>query len=352
MIKKIISCFFAAALLSACKVDPKINSPLPSDNLMQLQPDGWPQPVYKFEENPITEDRFILGRALFYETMLSKDNSISCGSCHQNFVAFANSDHKVSHGIEGRLGKRNSPGLFNLAWHSSFMHDGGSLHLETQPLAPLANPVEMDENINSVIAKLQVSSKYKALFKSAYGDETVNSQRMLKSLAQFMGLIYSYNSKFDRYKRHEKNAELSERELRGYSLFQAKCNSCHREPLFSDFEFRSNGLKLSSNPAEIDSGRARITGELQDLYKFKTPSLRNVTLTYPYMHDGRFATLQQCLDHYTADKSTKNLINIDPSFITKPIVLTEQDKQDLIAFLGTLADYEFIKDKRFADPNF
>lgn len=338
--------FILVALVS-CKVDPKIITPLPADNLAQIVPQGWPQPHYNFEENPITQDRFILGRALFYETMLSQDNSISCGSCHQNFTAFANADHKISHGILDRLGKRNSPGLFNLNWHTSFMHDGGSLHIETQPLAPLTNTVEMAEDINSVIAKLQATQKYRSLFKSAYGDETVNSQRILKSIAQFMGLIYSYNSKFDHYKRHEKKVELTEDEQRGYVLFQAKCNSCHAEPLFSDFEFRSNGLPV--DPQYQDSGRAHITSLAEDRYKFKTPSLRNVGLTGPYMHDGRFATLELCLDHYT--NATKNTVNLDPS-LSKPLSLSAQDKKDLISFLNTLSDFEFIKDERFADPNF
>ena len=351
MNKKIIIYFFSACAFVSCKVDPKVNTPLPSDNLVQLVPQDWPQPNYKFEDNGITEDRFILGRSLFYETLLSKDNSISCGSCHQNFAAFANADHKFSHGVSiggvERIGTRNSPGLFNLAWHTSFMHDGGSNHIEMQPLGPITNTLEMAEDINSVIAKLQATAKYKSLFKSAYDDETVTGQRMLKALAQFMGLIYSNNSKFDYYKRHEKNVALTEEEHRGYDLFQAHCNSCHKEPLFSDFEFRNNGLPV--NPSINDSGREHITARSEDRYKFKTPSLRNIALTYPYMHDGRFATLELCLDHYT--NPAKNTVNLDPS-LTNPLPLSAQDKKDIIAFLNTLTDYEFIKDKRFADPNF
>lgn len=335
-------------ILPACQVDPRIREPLPSDNLSPVVPPGWPLPHYQFEENPVTEAGFVLGRALFYETLLSKDNSISCGSCHQNFVAFANAGHDVSHGVHPEiLGTRNSPGLFNLAWHPSFMHDGSSLHIENQPLAPINNPIEMDETTPNVIRKLQETQKYRSLFLSAYGEETVTSQRMLRAMAQFMGLLYSYNSKFDHYKRGEKNVSLSEQELSGYRLFVQHCNSCHTEPLFSDFKFRNNGLAV--NPAYNDLGRGAVTEEASDRYTFKTPSLRNIALTAPYMHDGRYETLEECLDHYTG--RIENLENLDP-LLREGIPLSAADKQDLIAFLRTLTDYEFINDRRFADPNY
>jgi cytochrome c peroxidase len=339
--------FFVSLNFASCKVDPKINTPLPANNLVPTIPDGWPQPKYNFEENPISEDRFILGRALFYETLLSKDNSVSCSSCHQNFVAFANADHKFSHGINGQFGTRNAPAIFNLNWHPYLMQDGGSNSIENQPLGPIGNPVEMNETLADIINKLQSSIKYRSLFKSAYGDEAVNSQRILKSLAQFMGLMYSYNSKYDQYKRHEQGIAFTDAEYRGYNLFLAQCNICHKEPLFSDFAFRSNGL--IPDPVLNDTGRARITGLTVDKYKFKTPSLRNVGLTKPYMHDGRFETLEECLDHYT--DPSKNTINLD-QLLSSPLVLSAQDKQDIISFLNTLTDYQFINDKRFADPNF
>lgn len=332
---------------SSCKVDPKINAPLPADNLVEMIPAGWPNPVYTFSTNVISENAFILGRSLFYETLLSKDNTISCGSCHQNFVAFANADHKVSHGINELNGKRNSPALFNLAWHPYLMHDGGVNNIEVQPVAPISNPVEMGSNIIDVIEKLQASEKYKVLFRNAYGTDTVNSQRMLRAMAQFMGLMYSNNSKYDYFKRNEDNTQLNDAELRGYNLFITNCNSCHKEPLFSDFALRSNGLTV--DPYLQDSGRAHITGLAQDLYKFKTPSLRNIALTGPYMHDGRFSTLQQCLDHYTT--AITNTINLDP-LLQNGLPLSTQDKKDIITFLNTLTDYKFISDKRFADPNF
>jgi cytochrome c peroxidase len=316
--------------------------------LVAVIPNGWPLPVYNFSNNPISENTFILGRSLFYETLLSKDNTISCGSCHQNFAAFANANHRISHGINDLVGIRNSPGLFNLNWHPSFMHDGGINHIEVQPLAPITNSVEMGDNIVDVVAKLQASSKYKNLFKNAYGSEEVTSEGMFKSMAQFMSLMYSYDSKYDYYKRNENNVTLNDAELRGYNLFLVNCNSCHTEPLFSDFKFRNNGL--SANTSINDEGRSHITGLQEDKYKFKTPSLRNISLTAPYMHDGRFDYLEQCLDHYT--NGVTNLINLDPLLTNNGLLLSSQDKKDIISFLRTLTDYKFINDKRFADPNF
>ena len=338
---------FGVLILTSCKVDPKIIEPLPTDNLVEIIPEGWPKPVYSFSVNTITEDKFILGRALFYDPILSVDSTISCGSCHQQFAAFAHADHDLSHGIYDRVGTRNAPGIFNLNWHPLFMHDGGINHIEVMPLGPISNTLEMGADVNPVIAKLQASSKYKNLFKKAFGTETVNSQNMLRAMAQFMGLMYSYNSKFDLYKRRESNAELSDTELRGYNLFLTNCNTCHKEPLFTDFSFRSNGLAV--NPFINDTGRAHITGEAQDRFKFKTPSLRNIAKTAPYMHDGRFNTLQECLDHYANVKP--NLVNLDPLLQNSGLPLSTQDKQDIIAFLNTLTDYKLLADRRFADPN-
>ncbi|MCE3260543.1 MAG: cytochrome-c peroxidase [Bacteroidetes bacterium] len=336
----------ALAVFFSCKVDPKIVEALPTNNIREITPEGWPQPNYTFSVNTLSEDRFALGRALFYEPMLSKDNTISCGSCHQQFAAFAHAEHKFSHGINDLQGNRNAPGIFNTTWHTSFMHDGGINHIEVQPLGPITNPIEMAEDMNSVVAKLQASDKFRGLFKNAYGSEEVTTQKMFRSMAQFMGMMYSYNSKYDRYKRGE--TSLSEQETRGYELFLTKCNSCHKEPLFSDFQFRNNGLSV--DPDLKDSGRTKITSLPTDAFRFKTPSLRNVEKTGPYMHDGRYVSLEQCLDHYT--NNITNMVNIDPLLQSGSIPLTSSEKQDIISFLYTLTDYRFLSDKRFADPNF
>jgi cytochrome c peroxidase len=337
----LVSLFFLS--LAACRTDPY--TPTKDAAPVQVVPAGWPDPQYRFDGNSLSQKKFELGRALFFEPMLSRNNSISCGSCHQPFAAFAHSGHRLSHGIHERLGNRNSPALFNLAWHPSFMHDGGVNHIEVQPLAPISNPVEMDETIGRVLEKLAADERYRRMFRDAYGSEEITSERFLKAMAQFMGLMTSFNSRFDRYKRGEGNVKLSEEELRGYRLFADKCNSCHAEPLFSDFAYRSNGLAV--NPAVNDSGRARITRKPGDLYRFKTPSLRNLVFTAPYMHDGSLGTLEECLDHY--EKGIFNRQNLDP-LLDKGIPMTAGDKKDLISFLRTLTDHTFNGDERFAMP--
>lgn len=328
--------------LAACSVDPEIKPDVPVDDIQAIVPNGWPAPHYNFEGNTLTPDGFKLGRALFYEPMLSVDNTISCGSCHQQFSAFAQLDHNFSHGVNGLLGKRNAPALQNLNWNPYYMHDGGVTNLELQPAAPLTNPVEMDETINNVVTKLSNSGHYRTLFKNAYGDETVNSQRLFKALAQFLGTLYSYNSKYDQVK-HGKAAFTSS-EQSGYSLFQQKCASCHAEPLFSDYQFRNNGLGV--DPALNDSGRAHITMQAADLYKFKTPSLRNIQKSGPYMHDGRFTTLDQCLEHYNSGIVSSP--TLDPQ-LSSGIPLSAQDKSNLVDFLKTLTDNQFLADQRFAE---
>lgn len=342
--KKLLAIICFVFFITACSVDSEIKPILKKDDVLEIIPQGWPQPSYNFNNNPLTIEGFTLGRTLFYEPILSADNTISCGSCHQQFAAFSHSGHDVSHGIDGLLGTRNAPAIQNINWNSSFMHDGGILNIEVMPLAPITNPVEMNENMPHLISKLSVSAKYKQLFKEAFGDEQINSQRIFKAITQFMGTLYSYNSKYDRVKSGKEN--FTSTEASGYELFTQKCVSCHTEPLFTDHSFRNIGLKV--NDLYNDSGRAHITGNPSDKFKFKTPSLRNVEKTGPYMHDGRFTSLNQCLDHYVFGITNSN--TLDP-LLTNGIFLTNQNKSDLIAFLKTLTDNQFLTDKRFSDPN-
>lgn len=332
---------FLVIINYSCSVDPEIKPEIKIDNIKEIIPEGWPTPNYNFSNNQLTNDGFVLGKNLFYEPMFSIDNSVSCGSCHQQFAAFAHAGHDLSHGVFGLLGKRNAPALQNLNWNPTYMHDGGILNLEVQPLGPIANPVELNEDINHIISKLNATTKYKELCKKAYGDETLNSQRILKSMAQFMGTMYSYSSKYDSYKKGD--VSFTAEEQRGYNLFVSKCSSCHTEPLFSNFNYINNGIGVTLLK---DSGRTHITGNLADLYKFKTPSLRNIEKTAPYMHDGRFSTLAQCLNHYSS--AIPSTATVDPSLIGG-IALTAQDKTDIIAFLKTLTDPTFLTDKRFSE---
>lgn len=336
----LLSCILMAVV--ACKDDteePEESSPNP---VAFYVPDGFPPPIYNFQNNPLTQAGFQLGRRLFYDPILSRDSTISCGSCHQQGVAFAHADHTLSHGIDGLFGTRNAPAMFNIAWIPLFMHDGGVNHLEVQPLAPIVNPVEMDESITNVITKLRRSTFYPALFKAAFGTDTINTQQMTRAMAQFMGTMISASSRYDDYRNGK--GSLTTQELSGLALFRTHCESCHKEPLMTDNQFRNNGL--DSNFIK-DTGREHITLNPADSGKFRVPSLRNIELTKPYMHDGRFQTLNQALNHYTS--GIKQSSTLDPILSSGNIPLSAQDKADIIAFLKTLTDYKYITDKRFSE---
>lgn len=333
--------FAGFGLLVGCSVDPSVE---PEQKFEFAVPAGWPEPHYKFAGNTLTEAGFTLGRKLFFDPRLSRDNSVSCGSCHQPFSAFAQLDHDFSHGVDNKLGNRNSPPIFNLNWHNGFFWDGGVSHIELQPINPIQNPVEMDEKLDNVVAKLNADSEYRTMFRNAFGDETISSQRMLKAIAQFMGMLVSSNSKYDKYVRGEAGGSMSQSEINGLSIFRSKCASCHTEPLFSDFSYRNNGLK----PSVInDSGRGRITLAPQDMYKFKVASLRNLRYTAPYMHDGRLKTLEAVLDYYA--NGIHQSATVDP-LVQGGIPLSAQERSDLLAFLNTLNDEQFVADKRFQQP--
>ena len=185
-------------------------------------PINWPKPTYDFAKNPLSINKIQLGRALFYDPQLSSNNSTSCSSCHSQFTAFTHVDHALSHGIEGRIGKRNSPALMNLAWHQSFMWDGAINHLDMQALAPISNPDEMDEKIEHVVTKLQESKIYPALFYKAFGDSSITGEHLLKSISQFMLTLVSSNSKYDSVMRKE--SVFTAQEKNGYKLFKTNWN--------------------------------------------------------------------------------------------------------------------------------
>ena len=332
------TCFASFCIISGCKPDPSVE---PLNEIAFEVPKGWPEPAYKFENNKVTNAGFELGKKLFFDPRLSRNNTISCGSCHQPFAAFAQLDHAVSHGVEDRLGTRNSPGLFNLNWHTGFFWDGGVNHIESQPLNPIKNPLEMDETLENILVKLNADQDYQRRFRQAFGNDTINTQRILKALAQFMGMLVSSNSKYDKHIRGEAGGELTAAELNGLSIFRSNCSSCHSEPLFSDFSYRNNGLKPS---VVNDSGRAVITRTTTDLHKFKVPSLRNLKYTGPYMHDGRITSLDKVLDHYAT--GIHQSATLDP-VLKSGISLTAQERADLLSFLNTLNDEEFVKEAKF-----
>lgn len=306
-------------------------------------PKGWPKPVYDFSKNPLTEEGFQLGRNLFYDPILSRDKTISCESCHLQNTGFTHIDHAVSHGIEGKTGTRNSLALVNLAWSKDFMWDGGVNNLEVQPINPITNPLEMDETMENVVAKLQQSQKYRTLFTKAFGDEKVTSQRLLKALTQFTVMLKSSDSKYDKVIRHE--ASFTKEEQKGYELFKINCATCHKEPLFCDDKFENNGL--IPDASFKDGGRIRITKNRKDSLRFKVPTLRNIELTAPYMHDGSIKNLQMVLFHYTNDIYDSPTLSKQ---LFKKIVLNQEDKGNMLAFLKTLTDESFINNPRFKYP--
>jgi len=309
------------------------------------QPGNFPEPVYRFATNLVTKEGFELGRKLFYDPILSRNNTISCGSCHIQTSAFTQHGHSVSHGIEDKLGVRNSPPIMNLAWNTSFMWDGGVFDLDLQPVAPITNHVEMDETVTNVISKLKAHPDYPGLFQSAFGTTEISTARFMKALSQFMAMCVSCNSKYDSVIRKE-GKTFTKQEEEGYALYKQKCSSCHTEPLFTDQSFRNNGIGVGLID---DAGRYAITLDETDRYKFKVPSLRNLDYTAPYMHDGRFLTMDAVLDHYSSGvKQTQNLDMIFQN--NEPgIPMTADEKTKIKAFLKTLNDKVFIANKLLSE---
>jgi cytochrome c peroxidase len=306
-------------------------------------PAYFPALKYPLKQNPLQSEAIQLGRLLFYDPMLSADSSTSCASCHSSYNAFAHTDHKLSHGIGDRVGNRNAPALFNLGWQPLFMWDGAHRNLDMQALAPISHPKEMGFSIVGVVQRLQGTLQYRGQFYRAYGDSVVTGEKVLKALAQFQLTLISAGSKYDKVRQGQ--TAFTEQEAKGYKLFLKHCNTCHTEPLFSNYRLVSNGLP--PDPVLQDSGRMGITGKEEDRYRFKTPSLRNLSYTFPYMHDGRFQTLSAVLNHYSNGISEA----AKPDHpIRGPLLLSGAEKVELISFLRTLNDSAFVFNKAHAFP--
>tara|TARA_R110002051_G_scaffold315251_1_gene393418 strand:- start:192 stop:1238 length:1047 start_codon:yes stop_codon:yes gene_type:complete len=321
----------------------QINTPLAFE-----VPSNFPEEVYNLKANPPTKLGFELGKKLFYDGRLSANGFVSCGFCHEQRTAFTHHGHQFSHGIDDLEGKRNTPAIQNVAFMSEFAWDGATSHLDLFPIIPITNEVEMGETMSSVILKIKSDSEYQYMFEKAFEEGEITTENFLKALSQFMVMMISADSKYDQYIRKENNVDFSDIEKQGLKLFNAKCATCHQTDLFTDNSFRNNGLP--PNPNLNDIGRAEVSGSVSDNYKFKVPSLRNVQLTAPYMHDGRFGSLAAVLDFYTdgvADSPT-----LDPELKKDGglgISLTDSEKIALTAFLNTLTDENYINDTRFAE---
>jgi cytochrome c peroxidase len=297
-------------------------------------------------DNPLIQERVELGSRLFHETALSKDATISCASCHEQSAAFTD-PRRFSLGVANGIGNRNAMPLFNLAWKSSFFWDGRAPSLRVQALMPIEDHREMDESLEHVVKKLGALKDYAPAFEKAFGSPEISPEKIGLAIENFLLTITSHDSKFDRSARGEET--LSDEEKRGFELFMTEreprmgsmggdCFHCHGGPLFTDHQFRNNGLAISTQ----DLGRYDDTKAKVDRGAFSTPSLRNIALTAPYMHDGRFSSLEEVLDHYS--EGVQRTETLDPNLAKHPdggLHLTKQEKNDLISFLKTLTDTQF-----------
>lgn len=310
-------------------------------------------------DNPLTEQGVQLGRMLFYETKLSADGSQSCASCHRQPDGFSDST-RFSIGVEMLPGKRQAMPVFNMAWHSNaFFWDGRARLLRDQSLRPIQDPLEMNETLENVITKLTDTQMYKDQFARTFGSEEITAEKMSLAMEQFMLSIVSYDSKYDKYLAGA--VQLTESEERGRLLFEteynpffpdlsgADCAHCHGGANFENDQYMNNGLDTDATMTDI--GREAVTQNANDKGKFKVSSLRNIAVTAPYMHDGRFQTLEQVIDHY--NEGIKVSSTADPTVLnTKDtgLFLTAQDKEDLINFLKTLTDETFLTEASYKTP--
>ena len=327
-------------LLGACKKDQNTKD---LELLQQEIPAGFPQPVYKFEDNPLSKEGFELGRKLFYDGRLSIDNFHPCSSCHQQIAGFGTFEHDRSHGVFDSHTLRNAPVLFNLAWNTSFHWDGEFTLLKDAVAQPINGHIEMGESFEGVINKIKDDKDYQEMFKQVFRYSFIRPEYILKALAQFTGYMVSGNSKYDRFKKG--TDILTAQEDRGYQLYKANCATCHPEPMFTDYSIRNIGLPVDNFLK--DYGRMRITGKKEDSLKFKVPTLRNTYISSNYMHDGRFNTLLQCINHYRT--GVQQSATLDP-LLRNGISLTNAQANDITVFLRALTDSAFLIDPRFKQP--
>ncbi len=345
---RVFPLLFAVICCISCATDSDEDY-VPINEELQLEiPANFPEMVYDVSKNPPTEQGFELGKKLFYDGKLSANGFISCGFCHQQRFAFTHHGHQFSHGIDDLEGVRNTPAIQNAAYMRQFTWDGATAHLDLFPIIPIANEVEMGETVSNVLAKLKADAEYRRLFADAFKNGEVSNENFFKALSQFMVMMVSSNSKYDKYVRNEEGGTFTEEEERGLGIFRQKCASCHKTDLFTDDSFRNNGLP--QYPGLNDLGHAEVSGNVADNYKFKVPSLRNVAVTAPYMHDGRFGSLQSVLDFYA--NGVVDSPTLDPILKQNGklgIDLSAEDQQALISFLNTLTDEDYLNDKRFAE---
>ncbi len=346
------------ALFVSCRKDKADFNPTP----YQLEiPSHFPDMIIP-SDNPMTKEGVELGRYLFYEKQLSGDNSMSCATCHMPQHSFSD-PNQYSVGIDGVFGNRQSMALINLGWENFFFWDGRESTLENQIIQPVINPIEMHQSWTNTVKKLNADMTYRNRFFKAFGEEGVDSLKATKAIAQFIRTMISSESKYDVMYKFENNLPLTASEQTvlatidvdewaGYDLFKslngADCFHCHNGPLMRVKKFSNNGLDATFS----DLGRGAITQNPEDYGKFKVTTLRNIALTAPYMHDGRFATLDEVIEHYSSGIHMSPTIDPLIEFANQGgVQLDAQEKYLLKKFLLTLSDYNFITNPKFKDPN-
>lgn len=346
--------------LGSCKKDtePSSSSVVYDNTPYALQIGNLSTPTIA-PDNPLTIQGVKLGRMLFYEDKLSSDESLNCASCHRQQHAFSDSN-RFSIGVKGLPGGRQAMAVFNLAWNQNqFFWDGRANLLRDQSLMPIQDHLEMNETLDNVVAKLSADQVYKDQFIRAFGTNEINSHRISLALEQFMNSIVSYNSKYDQYLRGD--ATLSPSEERGRKLYFAEynpffpdqsgadCAHCHSPSNFENNMYMNNGLYTEAQITDI--GRQKVTNDAMDKGKMRVPSLRNIEVTGPYMHDGVFNTLEEVVEHYNSGIQSSS--TLDPTLQNTQgtgLMLDAQDKADLVAFLKTLTDQDLLNNPAYSDP--
>lgn len=357
-------------MLGLYSCDSTVENPLAGPTPISLEaPDYFPANQPMPADNPLTEEGVKLGRMLFYEKKLSADGSISCGSCHQQQLAFTDGK-KLSPGVNGALGTKNGMSLSNLHWSNKLFWDGRANSLEEQSLQPIQETFEMNLPIEEAIIRLQQDVHYPELFESAFGDAQISAIMIGKAIAQFERTLISSNSKFDSWIKNE--VELSPEEKLGMELFfthpdpaiqlrGGNCSDCHLGFLTSGdpqgfLGFHNNGLDSDEN---LEPGLFTVTQNPFDKGKFKAPGLRNIAVTAPYMHDGRFESLEEVLDHYNEHIKKSETLDVLILEASNEVIdqsapvelkLSESEKKAIITFLHTLTDQKFITNEKFSDP--
>lgn len=356
MIYTVFTVLTVVLLFNACRKDPSMVDDADAPYVLDIG--VFPEPDIA-GDNLLTREGVKLGRMLFYEKMLSRNNTQACASCHMQQFAF-NDTARFSIGVQGLKGKRQAMSVFNMAWNTNaFFWDGRAKLLRHQSLKPIQDPLEMDETLENVVARLQANDMYVQQFKKAFGTTKIDTLLISKALEQFMNSIVSNHSKYDAYLAG--TATLTPEEERGRFLFfteynpsfpsasGADCQHCHGGANFENDKYMNNGIDDDASVTDI--GRENVTKLVSDKARFKVPSLRNVAITPPYMHDGRFKTLEEVIDHYDL---VKNSATLDPSFLQQlpngGLKLSSADKAALVAFLKTLTDEKLITNPEYASP--